>query len=80
MRETIELELKNIFSTVLGIDPSLIDLALSPDNCPKWDSLAHIHLISAIEEKYNLTLPIEVQVEILTFELAVLTIIEFLKD
>jgi acyl carrier protein len=77
LRKVIEAELRQIFSVVLGLDESRIVGNLSPDNCSEWDSLAHIHLVTAIQEKYGIALPIEIQVEILSFDLAVLTVIEF---
>lgn len=68
-RDGLRREIKDLLADVLDIDPDDIDQDTSPDTVEAWDSLAHIRLISAIEEKYSLSLPPEEQVEMLNFEL-----------
>jgi acyl carrier protein len=45
--------LKQIFSSVLGIDPEKVVPGLSPENTPSWDSLNAIVLITEIEKAFN---------------------------
>lgn len=68
--DQIEPTLKEIFSTILGVEVSDIGPDLSPDTCSKWDSLHHIHIVTAIEQEFGVELSVEQQVEILTFDLA----------
>ena len=70
-RDEIESTLKDIFADMFDVARSDIDAETSPDTMPEWDSLAHVRLISAIEEAFAIKLPPEDQVEMLTFDLVV---------
>lgn len=45
-------KLKIIFSSVLGIDKESVVSELAPANCPTWDSLNAIVLITEIEKAF----------------------------
>ncbi|MDF1749675.1 MAG: acyl carrier protein [Alphaproteobacteria bacterium] len=75
-KEDIRAELVEIFSTVLEIDPSEVNEALSPDNCENWDSLRHMQLCTAIDESFGIALSMKKQIEILNFDLAIETVLE----
>lgn len=45
--------LYRVFRTTLGIDR--VDDTLSQRNCEQWDSLAHLNLIVALEEAFDLS-------------------------
>lgn len=45
-----------LFSDVLQVDASALAENSSPDNISKWDSLAAMHLVAAIEEKFSVRL------------------------
>ena len=45
-----------LFAEVLHLDPSGLNEDSSPDNVKKWDSLAAMDLVAAIEEKFNVQL------------------------
>jgi acyl carrier protein len=45
-----------LFAEVLNIDPSELNEDSSPDNVKKWDSLAAMNLVAAIEEKFDVQL------------------------
>lgn len=62
--------LVEIFAVVLKQPPESVTKDLSPDSCETWDSLHHVHLVSAIDEVFGITLTFEQQMEILTFDLA----------
>ena len=51
-------EVKAIMADVLGIDPSSIDDTSSTDTIETWDSLAHINLVSALEQNFNVKLEV----------------------
>ena len=78
-RDEVAGQLRTIFATVLELPEASIGPDLSPDSCEKWDSLHHIHIVSAIAETFGLSLRIEAQVEILTFELAIIVVCEALQ-
>jgi acyl carrier protein len=44
------------FATVLRVDPASLSDGSSPENTPRWDSLKAIHLVTAIEETFNVEL------------------------
>jgi len=50
---------KDLFDLVAGIvnvSPQELTLESGPENLPKWDSLAQITIVSAIEQKYSIKL------------------------
>ena len=49
--------------------PECITGDTSPDTLLQWDSLGHIRLIAALEERFEMTLSPDDQVEMLTFGL-----------
>lgn len=69
--DATEQSLREIFATVLEIPLDEVVPSLSPDSCANWDSLRHIHLVSAIEETFGVKLTVEQQLEIMNFDLAV---------
>lgn len=78
-RDEVAGELKTIFATILELPESSVNSELCPDKCEKWDSLRHIHIVNSIEETFGLSLDIEAQVEILTFELSIIVVCEALQ-
>ncbi len=48
-------KLKNIFVRELGMEPDEITNDLSYGATAEWDSVGHMHLISAIEEDFGFT-------------------------
>lgn len=42
-----------LFAEVLEVDTSILNDESSPDNVEQWDSLAAMHLVAAIEEKFE---------------------------
>jgi len=45
-----------LFADVLQVEPSALNDNSSHNNLPQWDSLAAMHLVVAIEEKFNVSL------------------------
>ena len=75
-RETLYSDLIEILSDLFDINPDEVDLNTSPDTVEAWDSIGHIRLISSIEEKYQISITPEDQVEMLNVDL----VISFLAD
>jgi len=68
-RTELDEALKEVFGDMFDIEPSEIIAETSPDTLSNWDSLAHVRLISALEERFAVRIPPEDQVDMLTFEL-----------
>lgn len=66
----IEQRLAAIFEVVLRIPPGGVTDGLSPQTCPKWDSLNHIHLVNGIEEEFEVQLEFDEQMRMASFALA----------
>ena len=75
-RETLYSDLIEVLSDLFDINSDEVDLNTSPDTVEAWDSIGHIRLISSIEEKYQISITPEDQVEMLNVDL----VISFLAD
>lgn len=51
--------LEELLGKVLGIDPSSITDATSPDNTPSWDSFNGLLLVTELEKKFNVSFTID---------------------
>lgn len=56
-------ELSGIFAEVFQYTGE-IKLETSPDDVPKWDSLRHIALVTAIEDAFSISLSMDEMMEI----------------
>lgn len=64
-----ENRLKQVISTVFGLDECTINEETSVDTLEEWDSLHHLNLVLALEEAFDITLTEEQTVEILSYPL-----------
>ena len=64
-------EIFELISDLFNVDLQEVSLDSSPDTVPAWDSLGHMRLMAAIEERFGLTLSPEEQVDMLTVDLVV---------
>ena len=71
-----ENELKKILASVLQVDVTLINENTSPDTIEEWDSLKHLVLVLALEEKFDISFTEEQTVEILSYSLIKLVLAE----
>lgn len=46
-----EAELKELAASVFGVPSAEVDLTMTPDDVPQWDSLNHLQLITAFESR-----------------------------
>ena len=52
-------ELKEIFSEILDIPETEVREQLSPKTLAKWNSMAHMKLIMAMEEAFSVTFTVD---------------------
>ena len=78
-REALYADLIDMLSDLFDTVPDEIDLDTSPDTIDAWDSIGHIRLIASIEEKYDLTIPPEEQVDMLNVDLILGLLVEKLS-
>ena len=74
--ETLNSDLLEIVSDLFDVDPGDVNSNSSPDSIEGWDSIGHIRLIGSIEEKYDLTIPPEEQIEMLNIDLILDLLVE----
>ena len=68
-KNNINEKITHIMSLVFKIDKSKINQESSPDNISRWDSLAHMNLILALEEEFKIKFSNEEIIEFLNFNL-----------
>ncbi len=69
MREEIDHALREIFADMFGRPGGSFTYQTSPDTLMDWDSMTHIRLMAALEERFDMIIPPEEQVDMLNFEL-----------
>ncbi len=68
-RGEIDQGLREVFADMFDKPQDSFTADTSPDTLSEWDSLGHIRLVAALEERFDLSIPPEDQVEMLTFDL-----------
>lgn len=66
----MENKLKSIFAESLGISESLVTDSLRYAEIPQWDSVAHMALVAAIEEGFDIMIDTEDVIDMSSFEKA----------
>jgi acyl carrier protein len=66
----MENKLKTIFAESLGINENLIIDTLRYAEIPQWDSVAHMALVAAIEEGFDIMIDTEDVIDMSSFEKA----------
>lgn len=66
----MQIKLKKIFSESLGIDESIVTDNLRYAEIPQWDSVAHMALVAAIEESFDIMLDTEDVIDMSDFQKA----------
>ena len=62
-----EQKLREIFAEALGIDESLVTDELTYNTIPEWDSIAHMALISEIDDQFDTMLDTDDVLDMSTF-------------
>ena len=73
----VDKKLKNIFINIFQMENNDINNNSSMKNIEKWDSLNHIGLISAIEEKFDLQFNDEEIVKMTNYKLIIKNILNY---
>jgi acyl carrier protein len=71
-----EVTLKQVLADVFGVDASLINDDSSVDTVAAWDSLNHLNLVLALEERFEVSLTEDQIVEMLNYPLVKATLAE----
>jgi acyl carrier protein len=48
------MDVRDVMAEVLDLDPQQIDDGFSRDGSPAWDSMAHLRLVTALEEAFGI--------------------------
>ncbi|MEW5946144.1 MAG: acyl carrier protein [bacterium] len=72
----MESEVKEIMARIFEVPVEEIEDDSSPDTIESWDSLHHLNLILALEEKYQVTFSEEEIAELLNFQLIIMSLKE----
>jgi acyl carrier protein len=71
-----EAKLKQVMSSVLGVPADTIDETTSTDTVADWTSLAHLNLIVALEEEFDVMLPDDEVADLTSYPLLKLVVAE----
>jgi acyl carrier protein len=67
MSEEDSARLAEVFSKSLGVDISTISDGLTYNSVPEWDSIAHMALVAAIEEAFDIMIDTEDVIDMSSF-------------
>ena len=70
------IELHQVLSDIFELDITEIDSSASVDTIETWDSMRHLNLVLALEEKFNISFTEDQTVEMLNYELIILILSE----
>jgi len=79
MAKQVEKQIKEVIASVLNVDAGEIGDDASPDNLGNWDSLAHMNIIVALEERFKIRFSDEQIVRMLNYKLIVIMVKEALS-
>ena len=68
MKSKMELKLVEIMAPIFEVEESEISENASPENVEKWDSLAHMNLVIALEQEFDIQFTEDQIVESLSFK------------
>ena len=57
--DALEWRTAHVLASVIGIDPALLPETASMQTVEGWDSLAHVHLIMALEAEFGISFGLE---------------------
>ena len=61
--DTVEERCRNVMAKVMNVDAATLGNDASPLTLDKWDSLAHVQLVLALEDEFSLQIPPEDGIE-----------------
>jgi acyl carrier protein len=72
-------DVKQVFIEELGIAEGLVVDALEYNTISEWDSIAHMRLIAALENKFDIMIDIDDVIEMSTFAIACDTVRKYVN-
>jgi acyl carrier protein, ACP len=79
MMDNTEQRIKQVMADVFDMPAETILENVSQDNLEGWDSLKHLDLVVALEEEFEITIPVEEVGNLISFKLIVVIIKELLS-
>ena len=79
MMDNTEQRIKQVMADVFDMPAETILENVSQDNLEGWDSLKHLDLVVALEEEFEITIPVEEVGNLISFKLIVVLIKELLS-
>lgn len=76
MTPDTEQRLRELIADVLALDPAAVGEDTSTDTVAGWDSLAHMNLILALEEAFEIAIPDEESADLTSYPLIRLVVAE----
>lgn len=73
---TIDKNVKIVVAQVMGVPEESIHGDSSPDTISSWDSLAHMNLVLALEQSFDVTFSEEHIAEMMSIEIIIATLKE----
>ncbi len=71
--------IEDIFKSVLELDETVDVNSISRDGQQNWDSMAHVALVSALDDEFDLVIGIKDAIRITTFPDCVTVIRDYLE-
>lgn len=71
-----QIKLKDMLSVVFKVPREKINDSTSPDTLAEWDSLKHLNMVLALEEQFDISISEEDAMQMISYELIVLTLRE----
>ena len=56
---TLEEQVQQVIAEALGVEASVITLDLGINDIPEWNSMGNMAIIAAMEEKFEVEIPLE---------------------
>lgn len=63
---SIEEQIRQIIAEALAVDVTMITPELGINDIPEWDSIGNLAIITALEEKFGVEIPIDALFELTT--------------
>lgn len=73
-------DVKKVFSEELGIKADQVVDSLEYNTISEWDSIAHMRLIAALEDKFDIMIDTDDVVEMSTFAIACETVQKYVDE
>jgi acyl carrier protein len=71
--------IREIFAEVLEVDHDMIVDSLAYSAIPQWDSVAHMAIVAAVEDEYDIMMEIDDIIDMNTFETSVSIIQKYIN-